>query len=98
GELTQEELYIGVEMLSAVALIDRALEAGDYGAFWRNLISAATGLTNIQDCCAQRYFAELTALKQRARRDGEVPLSWNDLQMCVHAVNSAVEKEHDSEW
>ncbi|XP_072346576.1 ras GTPase-activating-like protein IQGAP1 [Scyliorhinus torazame] len=95
GELTQEELYIGVEMLSAVALIDRALEAGDYGAFWRNLISAATGLTNIQDCCAQRYFAELTALKQRARRDGEVPLSWNDLQMCVHAVNSAVEKEHD---
>ncbi|XP_078391700.1 ras GTPase-activating-like protein IQGAP1, partial [Cetorhinus maximus] len=95
GGLTQEELYIAVEMLSAVALIDRALEAGDYSAFWRNLISASTGLTDVQDCCAQRYFAELTRLKQQARRNGEATLSWNHLQMCVHDVNSAVEKEHD---
>ncbi|XP_072405007.1 ras GTPase-activating-like protein IQGAP3 isoform X2 [Chiloscyllium punctatum] len=95
GELTQEELYIAVEMLSAVALINRALEAGDFNAFWRHLISAATGLTDVQDCCAQRYFAELTLLKQQAQRNGVAMLSWNDLQMCVHDVNLAVEKEND---
>ncbi|XP_067878649.1 ras GTPase-activating-like protein IQGAP1 isoform X2 [Heterodontus francisci] len=95
GELTQEELYIAVEMLSAVALIDRALETGDFSAFWRNLIGAATGLTDIQDECAQRYFDELMRLKQQAHRNGGVILSWNDLQMCVHDVNFAVEKEHD---
>ncbi|XP_048381646.1 ras GTPase-activating-like protein IQGAP3 isoform X2 [Stegostoma tigrinum] len=95
GELTQEELYIAVEMLSAVALINRALEAGDFGAFWKHLISAATGLNEIQDCCAQRYFAELMMLKQQAQRTGVAMLSWNDLQMCLHDVNFAVEKEND---
>uniref|UniRef100_UPI00398E9324 ras GTPase-activating-like protein IQGAP3 n=1 Tax=Pristiophorus japonicus TaxID=55135 RepID=UPI00398E9324 len=95
GELSQEELYVAVEMLSAVALIDRALEAGDVGAFWRNLLSAAAGLTDVKDESVQRYFDELTRLKEQALGNAEAMLSWNNLQMCVHDVNSAVGEEHD---
>ncbi|XP_032868257.1 ras GTPase-activating-like protein IQGAP1 [Amblyraja radiata] len=54
GELTLEELYVAVEMLSAVALINRALEAGDVGAFWSSLLTPATGLTEVKDKSVQR--------------------------------------------
>lgn len=35
-ELAQEELFVAVEMLSAVVLINRALEAKDASGFWSN--------------------------------------------------------------
>ncbi|XP_072917421.1 LOW QUALITY PROTEIN: ras GTPase-activating-like protein IQGAP1 [Hemitrygon akajei] len=95
GELTQEELYVAVEMLSAVALINQALEAGDLGSFWSCLLSPATGLTDVKNENVERYFDALRRLKQQNCRDGEAMLSWNNLQMCVHEVNSAVQEEHD---
>ncbi|XP_055521632.1 ras GTPase-activating-like protein IQGAP3 [Leucoraja erinacea] len=94
GELTQEELYVAVEMLSAVALINRALEAGDVGAFWSSLLSPATGLTDVKDESVQRYFDALRGLKQQSGRNGETMLSWNSLQLCVRDVNSAMQEEH----
>lgn len=50
----QEELFVAVEMLSAVALINQALEAGDANGFWRALISPAAGLADIEEGFAQR--------------------------------------------
>lgn len=53
-ELGQEELFVAVEMLSAVVLINRALETRDACAFWANLVNPATGLAQVEEENAQR--------------------------------------------
>nr|XP_033779754.1 ras GTPase-activating-like protein IQGAP3 isoform X2 [Geotrypetes seraphini] len=95
GDLAQEELFVAVEMLSAVALINRAIEAGDLNAFWSHLINPATGLADIEDENIQRYFDELLKLKRRSRKAGALFLSWNELQACVNEVNVSIQQDHD---
>ncbi|XP_053350566.1 ras GTPase-activating-like protein IQGAP3 isoform X1 [Clarias gariepinus] len=92
GGLQQEELYVAVEMLSAVALINQALEAKDMGAFCARLLSPAAGLADIDDSLIQRYFEELSELKWKA---GRALLTWNELQSGVNGVNMAAQEEHD---
>ncbi|KAG7469536.1 hypothetical protein MATL_G00129770 [Megalops atlanticus] len=92
GELQQEELFVAVEMLSAVALINQALEAKDAGAFCATLVSPAAGLADIDDSLVQRYFEELCRLKRQA---GRALLTWNELQGGLNAVNTTVQEEHD---
>ncbi|XP_019518032.1 PREDICTED: ras GTPase-activating-like protein IQGAP3 [Hipposideros armiger] len=94
GELGQEELFVAVEMLSAVVLINRALEAGDASGFWNSLADPATGLTEVEGENAQRYFDALVQLRQ-ARGRGGAFLSWNDLQATVSRVNAQVQEETD---
>lgn len=53
--LTHPELTVAVEMLSSVALINRALESGDMNTVWKQLSSAVTGLTNIEEENCQRW-------------------------------------------
>lgn len=53
-ELGHEELFVAVEMLSAVVLINQALEAGDIGGFWSNLVNPASGLAEVEGENAQR--------------------------------------------
>lgn len=55
GHLTHPELSVAVEMLSSVALINRALDSGDMNTVWKQLSSAVTGLTNIEDENSQRW-------------------------------------------
>ncbi|XP_012499139.1 PREDICTED: ras GTPase-activating-like protein IQGAP1 [Propithecus coquereli] len=52
--LTHPELSVAVEMLSSVALINRALESGDVNTVWKQLSSSVTGLTNIEEENCQR--------------------------------------------
>lgn len=54
GELAQEELFVAVEMLSAVALVNGALDAGDPDGLWSSLVSAALGISGVEDGNAQR--------------------------------------------
>uniref|UniRef100_A0A8C5CYB5 IQ motif containing GTPase activating protein 3 n=1 Tax=Gadus morhua TaxID=8049 RepID=A0A8C5CYB5_GADMO len=49
GELQQEELYVAVEMLTAVAMVNQALEAEDLRSFCFSLRSATAGLSDIHD-------------------------------------------------
>ncbi|XP_045310452.1 ras GTPase-activating-like protein IQGAP3 isoform X3 [Leopardus geoffroyi] len=93
GELGHEELFVAVEMLSAVVLIDQALEARDVGGFWSSLVNPATGLAEVQGENAQRYFDALVALRRGRAPDGV--LSWNDLQAAVNQVNAQVQEETD---
>lgn len=53
--LTHPELTVAVEMLSSVALINRALESGDMNTVWKQLSSSVTGLTNIEEENCQRW-------------------------------------------
>lgn len=55
GNLTHPELSVAVEMLSSVALINRALDSGDVNTVWKQLSSPVTGLTNIEDENSQRW-------------------------------------------
>ncbi|XP_004714821.2 ras GTPase-activating-like protein IQGAP3 [Echinops telfairi] len=94
GELCQEELFVAVEMLSAVVLINRALEAGDAGGFWSSLVNPATGLAEVEAENARRYFEALVRLRQERGVDGAF-LSWNDLQTTLSQVNAQVQEETD---
>ncbi|KAM5161709.1 ras GTPase-activating-like protein IQGAP3 [Callospermophilus lateralis] len=94
GELCQEELFVAVEMLSAVVLINRALEARDACGFWSSLADPATGLAEVEGGNAQRYFDALMKLRQGRGVDGTF-LSWNDLQATVSQVNAQVQEETD---
>lgn len=91
-ELQQEELFVAVEMLSAVALVNQALEAKDTGAFCATLVSPSAGLSDLDDGLMQRYFEELVELKSKA---GRALLTWNELQSGLNSVNVAAQEEHD---
>uniref|UniRef100_A0A6I8NQR8 IQ motif containing GTPase activating protein 3 n=1 Tax=Ornithorhynchus anatinus TaxID=9258 RepID=A0A6I8NQR8_ORNAN len=95
GELGPEELFVAVEMLSAVALVNAALDAGDAGAVGEALGSAAAGLAEVLGENAQRYFEALLRLKE-SRGVGAF-LCWNELQDCVGRVNQRARAEADDQ-
>ncbi|NXE57074.1 IQGA1 protein, partial [Casuarius casuarius] len=95
GNLTHPELSVAVEMLSSVALINRALDSGDVNTVWKQLSSPVTGLTNIEDENSQRYIDDLMKLKAQTRMEGNEFITWNDIQSCVDRVNIVVHEEHE---
>ncbi|XP_026540422.1 ras GTPase-activating-like protein IQGAP1 [Notechis scutatus] len=95
GKLTHPELSVAVEMLSSVALINRALDSGDKGTVWKQLSSSVIGLTNVEDENSQRYIDELFKLKAQMQSEGTEFLTWNDIQSCVDHVNIVVHEEHE---
>ncbi|KFW65427.1 Ras GTPase-activating-like IQGAP1, partial [Pygoscelis adeliae] len=95
GNLTHPELSVAVEMLSSVALINRALDSGDVNTVWKQLSSPVTGLTNIEDENSQRYVDDLMKLKAQTRAEGNEFITWNDIQSCVDRVNVVVHEEHE---
>ncbi|NXP08790.1 IQGA1 protein, partial [Thinocorus orbignyianus] len=95
GNLTHPELSVAVEMLSSVALINRALDSGDVNTVWKQLSSPVTGLTNIEDENSQRYIDDLMKLKAQTRAEGNEFITWNDIQSCIDHVNIVVHEEHE---
>ncbi|XP_062357793.1 ras GTPase-activating-like protein IQGAP1 isoform X2 [Cinclus cinclus] len=95
GHLTHPELSVAVEMLSSVALINRALDSGDMNTVWKQLSSAVTGLTNIEDENSQRYIDDLVKLKAERSAEGNEFITWNDIQSCVDHMNKVVREEHE---
>lgn len=95
GELLQEELFVAVEMLSAVALVNRAVDAGNPEELWDGLLSPALGLSGVEEENAQRYFDALLQLKEQLRKEGAEFLSWTDIQDSVNATNVSVQDETD---
>uniref|UniRef100_A0A8B9PID6 IQ motif containing GTPase activating protein 1 n=1 Tax=Apteryx owenii TaxID=8824 RepID=A0A8B9PID6_APTOW len=95
GNLTHPELSVAVEMLSSVALINRALDSGDVNTVWKQLSSPVAGLTNIEDENSQRYIDDLMKLKAQTRVEGNEFITWNDIQSCIDRVNIVVHEEHE---
>ncbi|NXD47735.1 IQGA1 protein, partial [Corvus moneduloides] len=95
GHLTHPELSVAVEMLSSVALINRALDSGDKNTVWKQLSSPVTGLTNIENENSQRYIDDLVKLKAQTSAEGNEFITWNDIQSCVDHVNKVVHEEHE---
>ncbi|NXN85868.1 IQGA1 protein, partial [Bombycilla garrulus] len=95
GHLTHPELSVAIEMLSSVALINRALDSGDMNTVWKQLSSPVTGLTNIEDENSQRYIDDLVKLKAERNAEGNEFITWNDIQSCIDHVNKVVHEEHE---
>ncbi|NWR91693.1 IQGA1 protein, partial [Furnarius figulus] len=95
GNLTHPELSVAVEMLSSVALLNRALDSGDVNTAWKQLSSPVTGLANIEDENSQRYIDDLMKLKAETSAKGNEFITWNDIQSCVDHVNKVVHEEHE---
>lgn len=67
GNLTHAELSVAVEMLSSVAVINRALDSGDVSTVWKQLSNPVTGLTNVEDENSQRWvFWKVTSVFDNA--------------------------------
>ncbi|XP_078100595.1 ras GTPase-activating-like protein IQGAP3 isoform X2 [Sander vitreus] len=92
GALQQEELFVAVEMLSAVALINQALEAGRVQQFSCSLVSPSAGLSDVEDSLLDRYFECLVGWK-RKQLNGDL-LTWNQLQEGINSVNNSAQDEH----
>ncbi|XP_071324894.1 ras GTPase-activating-like protein IQGAP3 isoform X2 [Trachinotus anak] len=90
GELQQEELFVAVEMLSAVALINQAMGAGNLQQFSSLLVSPSAGLSDVDNSLLDRYFECLVVVKQQVGRD---LLTWNQLQEGITCVNNSVQDE-----
>ncbi|XP_034534751.1 ras GTPase-activating-like protein IQGAP3 [Notolabrus celidotus] len=91
GELQQEELFVAVEMLSAVALINHSVEAGHLQQFSSSLVSPSAGLSDVDPTLLDRYFDALLSVKQQA---GKQLLTWNHLQEEINRVNASSQDEH----
>uniref|UniRef100_A0A670KMJ3 IQ motif containing GTPase activating protein 1 n=1 Tax=Podarcis muralis TaxID=64176 RepID=A0A670KMJ3_PODMU len=92
GHLTHPELSVAVEMLSSVALINRALDSGDVNMVWKQLSSSVTGLTNVEDENSQRSDPHSTPPHSTTHPPF---ITWNDIQSCVDRVNVVVHEEHE---
>ncbi|XP_054638676.1 ras GTPase-activating-like protein IQGAP3 [Dunckerocampus dactyliophorus] len=91
GVLQQEEMFVAVEMLSAVVLINQVVETGNLQQFSSSVASPSVGLTDVNHALMDRYFESLTWMKQQAGRE---LLTWNQLQEGINSVNNCVQDEH----
>ncbi|KAF6124881.1 IQ motif containing GTPase activating protein 2 [Phyllostomus discolor] len=93
--LAHEELLIAVEMLSAVALLNQALDSSDLVSVQGHLRSPAIGFNNLDETCVERYAHELLSLKLEVLSQGQENLSWNEIQNCIDMVNIQIQEEKD---
>ncbi|XP_053557358.1 ras GTPase-activating-like protein IQGAP2 [Bombina bombina] len=95
NHLTQEELFIAVEMISAVALVNQALETKDVNAVQTLLASPSIALNYLEEDNLQRYVQMLLSIKREALACGQSFLNWNEIQNCVETVNNEVNEENE---
>ncbi|XP_047272597.1 ras GTPase-activating-like protein IQGAP2 isoform X1 [Homo sapiens] len=93
--LAHEELLIAVEMLSAVALLNQALESNDLVSVQNQLRSPAIGLNNLDKAYVERYANTLLSVKLEVLSQGQDNLSWNEIQNCIDMVNAQIQEEND---
>ncbi|KAM5264227.1 ras GTPase-activating-like protein IQGAP2 [Ctenodactylus gundi] len=93
--LAHEELSIAVEMLSAVALLNQALESSDLEPVQSQLRSPALGFNNLEEASVERYAHALLSIKQEASSRGQDNLTWNEIQNCIDMVNTQTQEEND---
>ncbi|KAG8456504.1 hypothetical protein GDO86_002327 [Hymenochirus boettgeri] len=93
--LNHDELFISVEMLSAVALVNQALETNDLLAMQTHLASPSIGLNNLEEDNMQRYVETLASYKREALDQGQSYLGWNEIQKCIDTVNDEIQDENE---
>ncbi|XP_063819792.1 ras GTPase-activating-like protein IQGAP2 isoform X3 [Pseudophryne corroboree] len=95
NHLAQEELFIAVEMLSAVALLNQALETNDTNSVRTQLASPSISFNNLDEDNMQRYISTLVSSKKEAAAHGQSYLSWTEIQNYIDVVNSDIQEENE---
>ncbi|XP_061331803.1 ras GTPase-activating-like protein IQGAP2 isoform X1 [Pezoporus flaviventris] len=93
--LAHDELSIAVEMLSAVVLLNQALENKDLLMIKNHLRTPCIGFNNLEEEDFQRYADTLLSIKSEASSQGQDYLSWNDIQNCIDMVNMQIKEENE---
>ncbi|KFW69388.1 Ras GTPase-activating-like IQGAP2, partial [Pygoscelis adeliae] len=93
--LAHDELSIAVEMLSAVVLLNQALENKDILTIKNHLRNPCIGFNNLEEENLQRYADTLLSIKSEASSQGQDYLSWNDIQNCIDLVNMQIQEENE---
>ncbi|NXU50141.1 IQGA2 protein, partial [Turnix velox] len=93
--LAHDELSIAVEMLSAVVLLNLALENKDILMIKTHLSNPCIGFNNLEEENFQRYADTLLSIKSEASSQGQDYLSWNDIQNCIDMVNIQIQEENE---
>ncbi|NXK92531.1 IQGA2 protein, partial [Formicarius rufipectus] len=93
--LAHDELSIAVEMLSAVVLLNQALENKDILMIMNHLRNPSIGFNNLEEENFQRYADTLLSIKSEASSQGQDYLSWNDIQNCIDMVNMQIQEENE---
>ncbi|XP_051038963.1 ras GTPase-activating-like protein IQGAP2 [Phodopus roborovskii] len=93
--LAHEELLIAVEMLSAVALLNQALDNNDPVSVQNQLRSPTIGFNNLDEAHVDRYADALLSVKKEALSQGQDTLSWNEIQNCIDMINIQIQEEND---
>ncbi|KAK2118016.1 Ras GTPase-activating-like protein iqgap2 [Saguinus oedipus] len=99
--LAHEELLIAVEMLSAVALLNQALESNDLVSVQNQLRSPTIGLNNLDKAYVERQAKvgisglKVAQLYEEVLSQGQDNLSWNEIQNCIDMVNAQIQEEND---
>ncbi|NXQ82809.1 IQGA2 protein, partial [Nyctibius grandis] len=93
--LAHDELCIAVEMLSAVVLLNQALENKDILMIKNHLRNPCIGFNNLEEENFQRYADTLLSIKSEASSQGQDYLSWNDIQNCIDMVNMQIQEENE---
>ncbi|XP_050184708.1 ras GTPase-activating-like protein IQGAP2 isoform X2 [Myiozetetes cayanensis] len=91
--LAHDELSIAVEMLSAVVLLNQALENKDNLTIKNHLRNPCIGFNNLEEENFQRYADTLLSIKSEA--SSQDYLSWNDIQNCIDMVNMQIQEENE---
>ncbi|NXC50486.1 IQGA2 protein, partial [Penelope pileata] len=93
--LAHDELSIAVEMLSAVVLLNQAMENKDIQMIKSHLRNPCIGFNNLEEENLQRYADTLLSIKSEASSQGQDYLSWNDIQNCIDMVNMQIQEENE---
>ncbi|XP_061700605.1 ras GTPase-activating-like protein IQGAP3 [Syngnathoides biaculeatus] len=91
GALQLEELFVAVEMLSAVVLINQAVETRNLPQLSSLLVNSSVGLTDVDQALMDKYLLRLFNMKQSS---GQEALTWNQLQEGIKLANSDAQAQH----
>ncbi|XP_028297790.1 ras GTPase-activating-like protein IQGAP3 isoform X2 [Gouania willdenowi] len=90
GELQHDQLFVAMEMLTAVTHINQALGVGLLLQFQSSLVSPLAGLSDVNPALMDRYFKHL--IGERKQRGGAW-LTWNQLQEGINRINQWAEED-----
>ncbi|XP_056680745.1 ras GTPase-activating-like protein IQGAP1 [Monodelphis domestica] len=92
--LPYEQLSITVEILSAIVLLNKALESEDLELIQNHLQNLSIDFNNLDEEHLERYASRLMSIKREASSQGQDNLGWNDIQNHIDRVNVEIELEN----
>ncbi|XP_056680748.1 ras GTPase-activating-like protein IQGAP1 isoform X2 [Monodelphis domestica] len=88
-----EELFMTVEILSAVALLNQALETEDLVLTQDRLRNLSIDLNNVDEEYLEWYASRFMSIKREASSRGQDKLGWNEIQNHIDVINVEIREE-----